>query len=187
MVLEPAEFARVLPRAEEEVARIDADVPETVRLKAAVLDAEESRLANFLDFVGEGRGSNALAAGLIETESGGSRYCGPRWIRSGRRAIGCSPRLPPSGVPFDSGACRHRSSVRPKSQPRRSDDGSVRSGWIRWFPIVGRPCHRALTAIDALALLEAPDPSDRNPGGSGSGGTGGTRHAGTNSLRWCRQ
>ena len=125
MVLEPAEFARVLPRAEEEVARIDADVPETVRLKAAVLDAEESRLANFLDFVGEGRGSNALAAGLIETESGGSRYCGPRWIRSGRRAIGCSPRLPPSGVPFDSGACRHRSSVRPKSQPRRSDDGSA--------------------------------------------------------------
>lgn len=37
-------------------------------MKEAELNAEQRRLANFLDFVGEGRGSRVLAAALVDTE-----------------------------------------------------------------------------------------------------------------------
>lgn len=47
----------VLERVESEVRRMYSDVPETIRLKEAELQADERRLANFVDFIGEGRGS----------------------------------------------------------------------------------------------------------------------------------
>lgn len=55
-------------RVEAEVAKLYARIPETVRTKEAELDAEERRLANFVDFIGEGRGSQALDKALAETE-----------------------------------------------------------------------------------------------------------------------
>jgi len=58
----------LLKRVEAEVARLYAHVPEMIRLKETEVSAEERRLANFLDFVGEGRGSQALAKALVETE-----------------------------------------------------------------------------------------------------------------------
>jgi hypothetical protein len=36
--------------------------------------AEERRLANFLDFIGEGRGSQALAKALAEPSAGSTRW-----------------------------------------------------------------------------------------------------------------
>jgi hypothetical protein len=59
---------RVLQRVEEEVQKLYAHVPETIRLKETELSAEERRLANFVDFVGEGRGRRTLACTLLETE-----------------------------------------------------------------------------------------------------------------------
>jgi hypothetical protein len=53
---------------EEEVAKLRSDLPDTLKLKEAELTAEQRRLANFVDFIGEGRGSQALAKALVETE-----------------------------------------------------------------------------------------------------------------------
>jgi hypothetical protein len=54
---------------EEEVAKLAAHLPETIRVKEAELGAEEERrLGNFLDFIGEGRGSEALTKVLLETK-----------------------------------------------------------------------------------------------------------------------
>ena len=58
----------LLERVEEEGVRLYAQIPETVRVKETELGAEERRLANFVDFIGEGRGSQALAKALVETE-----------------------------------------------------------------------------------------------------------------------
>ncbi len=58
----------VLERVEEEVHKLYAHVPETTRLKETEAEAEERRQANFVDFIGEGRGSQALAKALVETE-----------------------------------------------------------------------------------------------------------------------
>jgi len=57
-----------LRRVEEGVATLYAHIPETLRLKETELNAEERRLANFVDFIGEGRGSRTLAQALLETE-----------------------------------------------------------------------------------------------------------------------
>ncbi len=45
-----------------------SDLPDRLKLKEADLTAEERRLANFVDFISEGRGSQALAKALVETE-----------------------------------------------------------------------------------------------------------------------
>jgi len=49
------------------VAKLYAHMPETVFTKEAELGGEERCLANFVDFIGEGRGSQALGRALVET------------------------------------------------------------------------------------------------------------------------
>jgi hypothetical protein len=44
----------ILQRVEEEVGKLYAHIPDTLRLKETELHAEERRLANFVDFIGEG-------------------------------------------------------------------------------------------------------------------------------------
>jgi hypothetical protein len=65
---DPEHVAYVLRRVEEEVAKLRSDLPDTLKLKESELSAEQRRLANFVDFIGEGRGSQALAKALAETE-----------------------------------------------------------------------------------------------------------------------
>ena len=43
-------------------------MPDTLKLKEAELTTEQRRLATFVDFIGEGRGSQAQAKALTETE-----------------------------------------------------------------------------------------------------------------------
>jgi len=42
-------------------------LPETIRANKSALNSEERRLADFVDFIGEGPGSQALAGALVET------------------------------------------------------------------------------------------------------------------------
>jgi len=65
---EPERIRYVLERVEEGVRKLYSHIPETIHLKETELSAEERRLANFVDFIGEGRGSQALAKALVETE-----------------------------------------------------------------------------------------------------------------------
>jgi hypothetical protein len=58
----------VLRRVEAEVGKLYTHVPETIHLKEIELTAEERRLVNFVDFIGEGRGSRTLAQALLESE-----------------------------------------------------------------------------------------------------------------------
>ncbi len=64
----PETIRHALERVEEEVKKLYAHIPEAIRMKEAELASEERRLANFLDFIGDGRGSKALGQALVETE-----------------------------------------------------------------------------------------------------------------------
>jgi hypothetical protein len=64
----PKHIRYVLKRVEQQVSRLYSDVPETIRLKETELSSEERRLADFVEFVGGGRGSRALAEAVLETE-----------------------------------------------------------------------------------------------------------------------
>jgi hypothetical protein len=81
----------VLERVEEEDRSLYSHVPEILRLRETELGAEERRLGNFVDFIGEGRGSQALAKALVETERrvealkeelDGLRRCGEKVFRA---------------------------------------------------------------------------------------------------------
>jgi hypothetical protein len=130
-------------------------LPEDIRLKEAELASEERRLSNFLDFIGEGRGSRALGKVLIETE---------------RRAEALKEEIE------DLRASRERVFSAPPIEWIRERLGKLQEvleqntarsalllrqflGPIRLEPVqadIGRPYFRAVTAIDALALVEAP-------------------------------
>jgi site-specific DNA recombinase len=169
---DPSDVARVLERVEQAVGELRSDLPENIRLKEAELASEERRLANFVDFVGEGRGSRALAQALVETEH---RVDGLHdeldALRSNRQKVFRSPPLEwiieRMAVLQD---VLERDTRRSALLLRQS------LGLIRLEPVradVGRPYYRAVTAIDTLALIETAFGSERPEGGS-------------NSLRWWR-
>ena len=66
-IADPEHIAYVLRRVELEITKLRSDPPDTLKLNEAELSAEH-RLANFVDFIGEGRGSQARAKALVETE-----------------------------------------------------------------------------------------------------------------------
>ncbi len=166
----PEHIRYVLQRVEEEVGKLYGDVPETIRLKETELTAEERRLANFVDFVGEGRGSQALAKALAETERrvnalqeelGG--------LRRSREKVFQAP--PVEWIE------ERLAGLREILERRAEQSGLVLRrllGQIRLkprHPDIGKPYYMAQTSIDAVALIERPS----EPGGS---------EGGSNSLQW---
>jgi len=54
----------VLKSAEGEIRRLCADLTENLKLKRASLASEERRIANFIEFIGNGKGTPALGQAL---------------------------------------------------------------------------------------------------------------------------
>jgi len=59
----------VLTRVEQEVRTLHQDLPQRIREKSLLLDAEDRRIANFIEFIGDGNGTKALSAALSEAEN----------------------------------------------------------------------------------------------------------------------
>jgi hypothetical protein len=64
----PAAIRYVLERVEAEVKRLHGHVPEEIKLKRAALTGEERRIANFIEFIGDGKGTPVLADALQAAE-----------------------------------------------------------------------------------------------------------------------
>lgn len=167
LLAEPENVRYVLERVEDEIANLRSDLPETIKIKQAELDSEQRRLTNFIDFVGEGRGSQALGKTLVETErrveslteemEALNASCEkvfkappPEWIadrlanvgdvlrkRTGRSALVLRKFLGPITL-----------------EPTPAD--------------IGRPFYRATTSIDTIALIDAPVEPERATSGSNS-------------------
>jgi len=163
----------LLERVEAEVAKLYAHIPETVRTKEAELDAEERRLANFVDFIGEGRGSQALGKALVETER---RVEALRADLDGlRRGSEKVFQAPP--VEWVEERLAGMQEVLERRTERSAPLLRALLGKIELEPTkgeIGRPYYVARTSLDTLALL-APLPGQDGPEG------------GWNSLRWWRR
>lgn len=101
----PLAIRDVLEHVEEEVRRLHAHVPEEFKLKRAALADEERRIANFVDFIGEGKGTPALADA---TRCRGEGRCDPRRASSAGghrcgRVQGASGRVDRDATGEDSG------------------------------------------------------------------------------------
>ncbi len=154
-ISDPEAVAYVLKRVEEEITMLRADLPDTLKLKEAELGAEQRRLANFVDFIGEGRGSQALAKALVETERRvdvlGDEV---ETLRRGREKI-----FRPPPVEWIKDRVDHLHEVLELRTARSAQALRNILGPIRLEPVcsdIGRPFYRAITSIDALALTESP-------------------------------
>jgi hypothetical protein len=162
----------ILIRVEEEVRRLYADVPQTIAIKEAELAAEERKIANFIEFVGEGRGSRQLAAALLESERRADQLKNElEGLRKNRATVFQAPPLPW----IEERAARLQEVLERRTERSalllRKLLGTIRLDPCR--PEVGRPYYRALTKLQAVALLEH------------EGETG--QEAGSTSLQWWRR
>ena len=157
----------LLRRVEKEVRALGADLPEQMRLKEAEFTAEQRRIANFLEFIGEGRGSRALGQALAESE----RRAQPldRELDDLRRSRARVFRAPPPEW------VRHRVAGIQEVLERRTERSALILrdilGTIRMEPTspdVGKPYYRAITRIDTIAVLETPSGEQSLDSGSKS-------------------
>lgn len=163
---DPEAVAYVLHRVEEEVVKLRSDLPETLKLKEAELTAEQRRLANFVDFIGEGRGSQALAKALVETERRVETLTDE--VDGLRRSREKVFQVPPVDWIKDRlenlhEVLSHRTAR--SAQTLRKLLGPIRLELVT--PDIGRPFYRAVTTLDTLALMEPPSRSGTQ-GGSNS-------------------
>ncbi len=163
----PEQIRYVLERVEKEVYKLYSHVPETIRLKEAELATEDRRLANFVEFIGEGRGSQALAKALVETERrvDALREEVDGLHRSGEKVFQAPP------VEWIETRLEELTEV----LKRRTGESAMvlrrLLGQIRMVPTkgdIGRPYYVARTSIDALAILDASKEKNRRGGGSNS-------------------
>ncbi len=164
-ISDPEHIAYVLERVESEIVKLRSDLPDTLKLKEAELTAEQRRLANFVDFIGEGRGSQALGKALVETERRVDALTDEvDSLRRSREKIFRPPQIEwiKERVSKLQDVLEQRTAR--SAQALRDILGPIRMELVT--PDIGRPFYRAVTSLDALALIEEP-PSGAE-GGSNS-------------------
>ncbi len=149
-ISDPDQIAYVLHRVEDEIAKLRSDLPDALKLKETELTAEQRRLANFVDFIGEGRGSQALAKALIETERRVDSLSDE--VDALRRSRERIFRPPPiewikDRLDYLQEVLEQRTAL--SAQTLRHLLGPITLQPVS--PEIGRPFYRATTTIDALA------------------------------------
>ena len=162
---------RPFPAVEKEVAKLYSDVPETIRLKASELSGEERRLGNFVEFIGDGRGSQALAKVLAETERRiEALQAEVEGLRRSRDKVFQAP--PVEWIQERLGRLQE---VLEKNTGESALVLRKVLGRIRLDPArgdIGKAYYWARTSIDTLALIEPPP---------------GRPEGGSTTLRWWRR
>ena len=167
-------IAYVFKRVQQEVVKASAESPEVIRLKAAELEAEDRRIANFVEFVAEGRGSRTLAEALLASER--KRDDLKAELELLRKAQNAVHSVPPRVWIEESVATLQEVLERRTELSARLLRALL--GKIRLEPVVrekGRPYYRAISKLQTLALFELGPPPE-------GGGT-----PGSNALHWRRR
>ena len=167
----------LLHSVEAEIRKLYANVPETIRVKNTEFETERRRVANFVEFIAEGRGSRALAEALAASERRAQELCAELdALRESRGAVFQAPPLP---------WVEERVARLQEVLERRTEKSGLLLrkvlGPIKLVPTqgdIGRPYYRAVTNLQVLALLE--DFPDEPPSSGGSEG-------GSRPLRWWRR
>lgn len=155
----------ILGRVEGEVERLTANLPEALRLKQAELAAEERKIGNFVGFIGEGRGSRALADALAVAEARADQLRGDISILEQTRT-NTIQRPPRVWIEERLARVQH---LLEQDTGRSALVLRKVLGPIRLEPTkgdIGRPYYQARSTLDVLALLESGAESDDSTPGS---------------------
>jgi hypothetical protein len=153
-----------LKRTEEEIRTLLAASDDDLRIKRAELETEERRVANFVEFIAEGRGSRALGEALRASERRiGALRCEVEQLERHRGAgFEAPPRLWIEERLVRIQELLDRKTERAALLLRRY------LAPMRLVPIkvdVGRPYYQVTSAVDTLALFEpCPEVEDADSG-----------------------
>ena len=174
-LLSSANIDYVLKRVKEEVGKTSTEAPETISLREAEFAAEERRVANFVEFIAEGRGSRALADALLVSEKRVEALRSELEVlrRSSERVLAMPPREWIEEWITTIQPILERRTVR-SALILRKLLGTIRMEAVT--PEVGRTYYRARTKLDVLAVL-GEDPGTKSK----------DSEPGSNSLQWWRR
>ena len=165
---DPQHIEYVLRRVAAEVGKLYTHVPESIRLKETELTAEQRRLANFVDFIAEGRGSRTLAQALFDSE----RKVGAlkEELESLHRCRGKVFQVPP--IEWIQERLTKLKEILERNSDRSGPLPLKLLGPLRLEPTCGgdtdRPFYKATTSLNTLALLDPLMESEGQDGGSNS-------------------
>jgi hypothetical protein len=146
----------VLEKVEAEVQRLQAHLPKEIELKQAALATEERRIANYIEFIGDGKATRGLGKALQAAEQKAST------LRAQLNAYEASARALFKTPPVEWIAERLRA-LRQVLESEPSQSALVLRrvlGPIKLFPIVpdvGRTYYQAETALQVLDLIGDPE------------------------------
>ena len=166
----------VIQGVEKEVRKQYEGVPETIQLKTKELRSEKQRLGHLMDRVREGWTSQELKKALDETEQR------VRVLEEELKGLqhACEVMQVPPVEWIEERLSRVRAVLEQRTEKSalllRQLLGPIRLEPVK--PDLGRPYYLAHTALDVLALLDAPGPE---------GGPDAGPDAGAKSLRWWRR
>ncbi len=165
---DPQHIEYVLRRVAAEVGKLYTHVPESIRLKETELTAEQRRLANFVDFIGEGRGSRTLAQALFDSE--GKVGALKEELESLHRCRGKVFQVPP--IEWIQERLTKLKEILERNSDRSGPLLRKLLGPLRLEPKCGgdtdRPFYKATTSLNTLALLDPLMESEGRDGGSNS-------------------
>ena len=153
---DPASIHYVLKRVEAEVKRAHAHLPEEIELKRAKLASEERRIANYIDFIGQGKGTRAIGEALSAAEQKAAS------LGAELRAYEASAESLFKAPPVEWVAER-MSALQPLLEIDTTGSALLLRrvlGSVRLVPVVpevGRAYYQAETALQVLDLVEAPE------------------------------
>jgi DNA invertase Pin-like site-specific DNA recombinase len=157
----PKNFLRIFERMQEVIKTLVSSSPENIRLKRAELQAEERRIANFIEFVADGRGSRALAEALQASERKAETLrVEIQELEASREAV-----FEPPPIPWiEERLVRVQEILEHRTQRSALLLRKVLTP-LRLEPVkvdVGRSYYRAASGIDVLAVF-GPDPELGGP------------------------
>jgi hypothetical protein len=152
----PSVIAAVLTHVEAEIQRLHGHVPEEIKLRRAALSDEERRIANFIEFIGDGRGTPTLSEALRGAEGKATV------IREELRTLEATAADVFKAPPVEWVAARLEKIQELLEQETTQSALLLRRilGPIRLAPVtpeVGRPYYQAETALQILELIQDPE------------------------------
>ena len=151
----PDQIHQILTKVEKEIRSLYSDIPESIRQKEIELNAEERRLSNFIEFIGEGRGSRALAKALESSEINVNALQSE--LESLQQTRDKVFQVPP--IDWIEEKLTELSNVLEQNTAQSAEALRKVLGPIRMeatYPETGKPFYTAHTSIDTLAIIDKP-------------------------------
>ena len=168
----PENFQLVLKKVEDEIRKLCSHVPDQIRVKEAELTKEDRRLTNFIEFIAEGRKSNALSKALEETEKRvNTLQAELNGLRNARDRLFEAPPIEWIEAKLENVKALLEKNFAQSSEALRQLLGTMTLKAV--YPDIGKPYFIAHSSINTIALLENP------PSGIDAEG-------GSTTLRWWR-